>query len=314
MPQPTLSDVRPVNPVLTNLSIAGANKKFLADKIAPPAPQPQQSGTYFVYTPSYWMRVPTGGLRAPGAPYSKLGYGVSTGTYKTKEHGYEKLLADSIRNSSETPEDLQMMDVRFLTNAIQMEWEAAVAAACFVTGVWGTSTALTGTNKWDDYANSDPIKDAKTARLAIHRLVGVYPNTCFIGVASYNKLIEHPLLLDKYKYTQKGILTEELIAAVFGVDEVIVGDTSYNSAAEGVAAVGADIWTTNALFLARNNPTLGVANGAYTFMWDEIGNIPWAIQEYRDESLRGNVTRIMTHWDIELVSTSHGYIYTGVTS
>ena len=314
MPQPTLSDVRPINPVLTNLSIAGRNKNFLAEKIAPYSVQPQKSGTYFKYDPSYWMRVPTGGQRAPNALTKELGYGVSTDTFSANEHAYKKLLPDPIRNASQTPEDLQMKDVQFLTNALQLDLEAAVAAKVFVTGVWGTSSALTGANKWDDYANSDPIKDAKTARLAIHRLVGEYPNTMFIGVSSWNKLIEHPLLLDKYKYTQKGILTEELIAAVLGVDEVVVGDTSYNSAAEGQTAVGADIWTTNALFLCRNSPSLGVANGAYTFIWDEAGNNPWAIKEWRSEDPRGVYTQIFTHWDIKVVSASHGYIYTGVTN
>ena len=315
MPQPTIFDVRPVNPVLTNLSIAGRNKKFLAEKLAPFASQPQQSGTFFIYTPSFWMRVPTGGVRASNAPYTKLGYGVSSDTYKTVEHGFEKLLPDPIRNASQTPEDLQMMDVRFLTNSLQMEIEAAVAAKLFTSSVWGAGdVTLTGANQWDDYANSDPVKDVKAGRLAIKRLVGEFPNTMFIGVSSWEKLIEHPLLLDKFKYTQKGILTEDLLAAVFKVDEIVVGDTSYNSAAEGQTQVGADIWGTNALLLCRNTPTLGVANGAYTYIWDEVGNFPWAVQDYRDEGLRGIVTRVFTHYDIKVVSNSHGYMINACTS
>ena len=315
MPQPTISDVRPVNPVLTNLSIAGRNKNFLAEKIAPFSVQPQKSGTYFIYTPSYWMRVPTGSVRPSDGPYTQLGYGVTTDTFSTVEHGYEKLLPDPVRNASQTPEDLQMKDVQFLTNALQLDLEKSVADKLFTSSVWGAGdVTLSGTNQWDDYANSDPIKDAKTARLAIHQLVGEFPNTMFIGISSWQKLIEHPLLLDKYKYTQKGILTEDLVAAVFGVNEVVVGDTSYNSAAEGQTAVGANIWGPNALFLCRNTPSLGVANGAYTFIWDEIGNNPWAIQDYREEKLRGTMTRIMTHWDIEVVSSSFGYMYNACTS
>ena len=315
MPQPTIVDVRPVNPVLTNMSIAGRNKNFLAEKIAPFSVQPQKSGTYFTYTPSYWMRVPTGSVRASDAPYTQLGYGVANSTYSTVEHGYEKLLPDPVRNASQTPEDLQMKDVQFLTNALQLDLEKSVADKLFTSSVWGAGdVTLSGAQQWDDYANSDPIKDAKTARLAIHQLVGEFPNTMFIGISSWQKLIEHPLLLEKYKYTQKGILTEDLVAAVFGVEEVVVGDTSYNSAAEGQTAVGANIWGNNALFLCRNTPTLGVANGAYTFIWDEIGNNPWAIQDYREEKLRGTMTRILTHWDIEVVSSSFGYMLNSCTS
>ena len=314
MPQPTIFDVRPVNPVLTNLSIAGRNKNFLAEKIAPFSPQPQKSGTYFTYTPSYWMRVPTGSVRASDGPYTQLGYGVSSSTYNTVEHGYEKLLADPIRNASQTPEDLQMKDVQFLTNALQMDLESSVASKLFTTSVWGTDVTLTGGNQWSDYANSDPINDIMTGKIAIHRLVGQNPNIMFIGIASWLLLREHPLLLDKIKYTQKAVLTEDIVASLLGLDEVVVGDTSYNSAAEGQTAVGADIWGKNALLLCRNSPTLGVANGAYTFIWDEIGNNPWAIQDYREEKLRGTMTRILTHWDIECVSPSHGYFISACTA
>ena len=35
--------------------------------------------------------------------------------------------------------------------------ERLVASSLFITGVWGTSNTLSGTNQWSDFANSDPV-------------------------------------------------------------------------------------------------------------------------------------------------------------
>jgi hypothetical protein len=117
------------------------------------------------------------------------------------------------------------------------------------------------------------------------------------------------MVIDKYKYTQTGVMTPALVAAALGIEEVIIGDSVENTANEGAAYTGADIWTDNALLLCRNNPSLGVANGAYTFMWDERNNIPWAIDDYRDETKRSDITRGFTHLDPRITSSYHGYLY-----
>jgi hypothetical protein len=43
-------------------------------------------------------------------------------------------------------------------------------------------------------------------------------------------------------------------------------------------------------------------------MWDERGNIPWAIEDYRDEKQRSDVTRVFTHRTPVVVSSQHGYL------
>lgn len=306
---PTANDVRPVDPVLTNLSIGFKNDRFLWDQIAPSSEVALRAGTFFLYDRAYWMRRHEGAKRAEDGRYTRVGYGVSTDTYETIERGFEKLLDDPTEASSQTPDDLQRKDVEFLTNLIQLELEKDVAAGCFVTGVWGTSTTLSGTDQWSDYDSSDPITDANTAIRAIMRNTGTKPNMLFIGASSWDKLREHPLLLDKYKHTQVGVMTEALVAGALGIDELVVGDSVENTAGENVTYSGGDIWTDNALFAVKNAPGLSIAAGALTFIWNEAGNVPWAVQNYRSEEVRGNVTRVFTHYVPKIVSSQHGYIY-----
>jgi hypothetical protein len=290
--------------------------KYAAEKIAPFVKCDQKTGTYFIYSVDYWLRKPPSGLHAYGTPYQQVGYGVTNGTFNCQEFGFQKFLSDAERKASQTPEDLQLKDTQYVTNMMQLDIESAVASKLWTTSVWGTDkTGGTDFTMWDDYADSDPIHDIKAGRMAIKRRVGIFPNTLMLGVSAFEQLIEHPLLLDKFKYTMKGILTEDLLADVFKVEEVISADASYISSAEGQSTiVGADIWGPSALLLCRNNPTLGVANGAYTFIWDEVGNFPWAVQTYRDEGYRGNQTRCFTHRDTEVVSSIHGYFMSGVVN
>ena len=309
MAQPSITDVRPIDPILTNLSLSYRNSRFLWDQIAPPAKVEQKSGTFFKYTKDFWLRRSPGGKRGEDGRYTRLGYGVDTDTYKTVERGFEKLLDDPTRESSLTPESLEIMDLQYLTNQIQLELEKDVAAACFITGVWGTSNSLTGGSRWSDMANSDPIADADTAKRTVLRNTGSRPNVVFVGLTGWEKLKEHPLILDKYKYTQSGIMTEQLVAAALGMEKLVIGDSVENTAAEGATFVGADIWTDNALFVVQNDPGLGILSGAFTQMWPESGAYPWAAQVYRADAQRGNVTRVFNHYVPKIVASDAGYLY-----
>ncbi len=308
MAQPTVKNVRPIDPVLTNLSIGFKNERFLWDKLAPAIEVSEKSGTYFNYTRDFWFRRQEGAERAAEGPYQRVGFGVGTSTYSTIEYGFEKLLGDVVIASSQTPDSLEQLSIAFLTNLIQLELEKLVSAATFVSGKWGTDKTLTGTGQWSDFANSDPIADFDLALRTVRRNTGAKPNTVFMGLLGWEKLKEHPLILDKYKHVQTAILTEELVAAALGISELIVGDSVENTAAEGASYVGADIWTDNAVILVRNNPGLFVANGASTFVWNERDNVPWAAENYREEKNRSEVHRVFSHYDPQIVSKEHGYM------
>jgi hypothetical protein len=310
MPLPTTKDVTPVDPVLTNLSFGFRNPQYYWDQIAPPVRMDKQSGTFFTWTRDFWFRQVAGADRPASGGYTRVGVGVSTATYDAQERGYEELVFDPIRAASQTPESLDIVAVQHLTELIQIELEKDVAAAAFVTGVWGTSSTLTAGNQWSDYANSDPIANADTAKRTIRRNTGAEPNLLAVGALPWEVLKEHPLILDKYKHTQTGIMSEALVAPALGIPQMVVMKSVENTAAEGATYSGSDIWTDNALFLNRvPTPGLMVPNGAYTFVWDEKGNFPWAVQQYREEQQRADVHRIFSHWDIQLTASQYGYMY-----
>ncbi len=115
-------------------------------------------------------------------------------------------------------------------------------------------------------------------------------------------------MLDKYKYTSPGILSQELVARALGLEELFVGDSVENTANEGATFSGAFIWGKNMLIFARApTPGLMVANGAYTFVWNRGGAFPWGIDSYRDDPVSSDITRVRSDYDIKVVSKQHGY-------
>ena len=71
-----MGDVRPVDPVMTNLSIGFKNEAYYWDKLAPVVPVSEKSGTYFIWDKDYWLRKVAGSERAPSAPYTRVDKGV----------------------------------------------------------------------------------------------------------------------------------------------------------------------------------------------------------------------------------------------
>lgn len=307
--QPSLADLRPVDPVVTGLSIATRPENFVWDQIAPVMEVAEPTGTIPIYTSGPWFRRQEGAERAPEGTYLPVGYGTTTTTYRTAEYGFEKILGDVIRAGNQFPEDQEDVAAQFIANLINLELEKLAAATFFVTGAWNSEATLAGTDQWSDYDASEPMLKADDARRTIRRQTGVNPNILALGAETFDDLSKHPLVLDRYKYTQPGIITPQLLAPLFGVDEVIVGDAPEETTAEGGAGTRADIWTDNALFAVVNQPGSMVRAGGFMIMWNEKGNIPWVIESYRNEERRSNVTRGFTHADPVVVSNVHGYLF-----
>jgi len=307
---PTINDTILANPVLTDLSIGYQNEDMIWGTLAPAKGEPTKTGIYPIYTRDYWFRRQEAATRGADGGYRRAGYGISSDTYNVIEIGFEKPLDDPVKAANQSGDDLAEVDTAFLTALMELELEKRVAAAAFITGVWGTSTTLSSTDQWSDFDGSDPITNMQTAIRTIRRNIGAATRlTGICGPLAFEKLAEHPLIIDKYKHTQTGIMTAALVAAVLGLEEIKVGNSIENTAIEKAPGTdsftGADIWTDNFLVLAES--TRG--KGAYTFIWEEDFSAPWTVESYRDDKVRSDITRIRTHLDVKIASAQHGYMY-----
>lgn len=304
MPQPYISSVH-VNQPLTNFSLAVWQSQGYAWNSTRPVRINHRSDVYRTYDQDFWFRTEAQ-RRAPGTESVGSGYAVSTSTVTTDRWAIHHDVDDPTRRNADADMNLDREAAEWTAMQLNIRLEALWAAAFFVTGVWNAST--TPGTLWD-VATSDPIADMEARALVMHENTGRRPNIGYFGAQTYSDgLKNHPDLLDRIKYTQRGIITPDLIAAALDLERVVVCGATRNTALEGVARTMDFVaGQTNAL-LAYVAPTPGLLTPTafQNFVWPEAGTaneFGVATKKYRlPESVESD--RVETEIWIQMVVTS----------
>ena len=213
-----------IDVALSNVAVAYKNSALIAGEVLPIIPVNKQSDKYFTFGKEAFRLFDD--LRANGqAAKEVLSYSVGTGNYFCDPRALKDIVTDEDRNNADAPINQDIETTEALTKMRLLRLEYEVGTTLFnATTFAGYTAALTGTARWDDYTNSDPCKDIEMAKASVHDNTGMEANTVAIGIDVWRKLKNHPDLMDRIKHSQKGILTTELVADLFGVDKVIVGE------------------------------------------------------------------------------------------
>ena len=252
-----------VDAILSNISIQYRNAAYVGSLLMPVVPVKKRSDIYYKYdSKADRFRIPET-LRAPKTDSKTVGWKVTTEGYVTNEYALNDLIDDIERDNADKPLNMELDTVEFLTDIILLSQEKRYVD--LLTGSLMTHNT-TITVKWEDYTNSSPILDIKAGKQNVHSRIFRDPNTLLLGKQVYDVLENHPDILERIKYVQKGVVTAELMASVFGVDKVIVGGAGYNTKKEGQTAIYDYLWGKIAL-LAYVEPRPGLKKFSlgYTF-------------------------------------------------
>jgi len=291
------------NPILTGHAVEFLQNsaEFVGRQLFPVFNSPEQSSDYYVFDKENMLNVPTEIRRAPGSPYRRSLMTLSDDSFATKNYGVEEPVDDSEYDKYASRLNADKAAINRALNIVLINHEIRVHEKA--TSISPTSSPGT---KWDA-GSSDPIGDINAAREVIHDGCGMDPNTLCIGRDVYNVLCEHPDVLDKIKHTQRGVITADLLAAVFKVDRVLVAGVVRNTAAEGQALSVSKIWGDDVILAHVNSAQdLKVPNFGRTFSWSAAqGSGPGgvAVESYREESVSSNVHRAKQFTDEKLVET-----------
>lgn len=272
MPQPTNSMVH-VNRPLTNISVAymqDANE-FVADKIFPRVPVSKKSDSYFTYDKDAFARAiaadRTGATESVGG-----GWDQATATYNCRQKSFHHDVPADIAANTDEPLDAYRDATEFVTRAMLLKREADFAAAFFGASIWTNGATLSGTGQWSDYTNSNPITVVAAAIRTVQLACLVKPNKLLMGPLVFDKLKDHPQLVDRYKYTGNKSLTVEMLSATLGV-EVVVGEGVQITSVEGQTDTTGYIFGKHAMLVyAAPRPSLLMPSAGYNFTWNAFGN------------------------------------------
>lgn len=306
-----------VDTVLTNISIAYLrDQPFRAAEIFPIVRVNKQSDRYFVYTKQDWLKARATKI-APASETPGAGYTLSTDTYFADVWGFHKDVDDMTRANADTPIDPDVDATEFVTHTILLTREKEWVTRYFTTGVWGTDYQGVASNpsgnqflQWNDAA-SDPVKDVRRARLQIQGTTGLRPNTFVCSRVVYEYLTEHPIVVDRVKYTQRALGEDldstEVVARLFKVQRVIVLDAVESDDAGNVNWVaGKHAW----LGYVAPRPGLLRPSAGYIFSWRFAGGDAQVVMtRFRMEHIRSDRIEGLASWDMKVVAPDLGAFF-----
>ena len=300
---------------------------YIADKVFPSIPVIKQSDRYFMYKKEDWFR-DDAEERGLGDESAGGDYDIdNTPSYFCRKYAYHKDVFEEDRANSDDPLTPDTDAVDFVTDKLLLRREIHWASTYFKTGVWGAdwignATDDVATKKikyWSDIT-SDPVGDVKRRCTDIQKLTGKRPNTLVIGQEVFDALSEHPDILDRIKYTQKGVVTLDLIATLFNVERVMIAGAIKNTAPKGKTATMDFIFGKSALLCyVEAKPGLKKASAGYIFTWKgllgsnsfgaRIMRIPIPLKGEGAERIEGEQA-----FDMKVVAADLGIFFSGIVA
>lgn len=279
--QPTAESLH-INHYLTDMAIAWVqdDSKFVAGRVFPTLPVQFKSDDYPIYERGYFYRDEFG-VRPYGGRPKEIGYKIEKGKYSCEEEALEGKIDDRVRANAEAESlDPDVAMQRLLRGQAMIHRDSEWATSFFKTGVWtinwtGTETAPSKKEEGEerflqfDQAGSEPIEFFDQRRIDLESKTGYGANKLVIGADVYRVLKNHPAVVERIKYTQRGIVTLDILAELFDVDEVLVPKGVINSAAEGLANEINFIVNRKAALLvyAAPAPSIQEPSAGYSFAW-----------------------------------------------
>lgn len=278
------------NNYLTNLSMAYfANPAdFVATKVFPICPVSQSSSYFYTFSKADLAR---DNVRRKPA-YGKVDpaiMGQTDDTYKCEVDqiivGIDQIgTLDFQRSGAPGVQDPRRAKVRFASEQMLLHQDVLFAKKFFNATAWtntwegvASSPSTSQFLKFSD-ANFDPVhffdERKKDIRLSGRRT----PNKLCLGVEAYNALRTHGDIIERVKYmgstANPAIVNTNVLAQLFGLDEVLVLESTYNAAGLGEAENMQFICDTKGALLCytTKSPAIDEPSAGYIFTWDMLGN------------------------------------------
>ena len=310
MAQMTPSGARIVDPVLSSIAQGYQNGDLVAQNLFPQVSVPLRGGNIITFGKEDFMLY--GSARAPGTNTRRVQFGYSGGSYALTDYSLEgQVPIEVLQEGNAGPGiDHAAMAVRKVSNimALRLEKQAADIACTAATYAAGNKTTLTSTAQWSDYTGtSQPLQNIETAKEAIRASTGKRANTVVMGAAVFSKLRQHPVIVDRMKYTGRDVATTEIMAALMGVSRVVVGDAIYSNDA-GTAFT--DVWgkfVVVAYTELGSVADMGAPSYGYTY---NLNGYPLVEEPYFDRNSKSWVYPVTRAEAPVLASASAGYLIT----
>lgn len=278
------------NAYLSNMCMAYFQQgEYAARELFPVCPVGLSSSYYYIFSKGDLardnvQRKPAFGHVAPAI------MGQTDSTYACKVDqvlvGIDKISAlDYTRSGAPGSADPRRAKVKFVAEQMNLHQDLLFAENFFKAGVWkneweGAATANAAAKKFlkFDDSNCDPVGLFDGLINEVRRVGRRKPNKLALGVDVFAKLKLNHFIMERIKYTgttaNPAIVTEQVLAQLFGVEKVVVLDSTYNDAPVGTDENMKYICDSKSALLCytTDTPQIDEPSAGYIFAWDMLGD------------------------------------------
>ncbi|MBS3936001.1 MAG: major capsid protein [Sulfuritalea sp.] len=306
MPQMTPAGARVVDPILSTVAQGFKNAAMVGMSLFPYVPVGQRGGRILSFGREDFALYATG--RAPGANTKRMQFGYAAGSYALEQHALEGVVPQELLQEAQAVPgiDLARGAVAKVQNIIALRLEKAQADLATNAALYGAGNKVTlaGASQWNDYTGtSNPAANIETAKEAVRAAIGKRPNTVVMGAAVFARLRQHPTILDRIKYTGRDSATPELLASLFGVQAVLIGDAIFDN-----NGAFADVWGKSVV--VAHTEVSGIADmGQPTFGYTyRLGGYPLVETPYEDRNAKSWIYPVTDEVSPVIAGASAGYL------
>ena len=278
------------NYMLSNLAIINyESAAFKSRRVFPTIPVQLPSGFYYTFSTADLARdnvhrKPDFGHVQPAV------FSLSEDKYICKLDqilvGIDRLMAQPYRTAADMGLGIEVYRQRvpMVVEQMNIHMERIFAENFFKSGVWanewqGAASENVAQKKFQKFsnANSDPAKFIDERATDIKLRGRRKPNKLVLGVETYLALKNNPAIKERVKYTgstaNPAVVNENALAQIFGVEQVITLDTTYNAGGVGKSDMQFICDSKGALLLfAPDNPSIDTPAAGYIFAYQINGN------------------------------------------
>jgi len=320
-PSSALTTLRPDLGSMLEFDLAANMAGFIAYRILPIINVMVAAGT-FGRIPTEQLGKLASVIRTSTGNYNRIKHTFTEDSFATKEYGLEGVVDQRNARLYERYFNAEVAALRLTLHNVLAQAERRVAALLFnETTFSGRVTSVT--TEWSDLADGLPITDVRTAAQSVRDACGMYPNCLTISRKVFRNLQDNAQIIDRIESAGAGTptkptdITAQMLARCFDIDEVLVADSSYDSATEGQATTFADIWDDEYALLAVKARTNSIEEPCVgrTFHWGEDGSKPEGLVEsYESNEVRGDVVRVRHEVHEKCIYPETGWLLKNITA
>lgn len=306
---------------LSNFAQAFMPQGAIADSVLPIVPVQKQSDLYTIFDQADWFRREYS-ERAPGTEARAVRMRISSAAFYCRNY---ELNTHVTREEMANSDPLVMMKLeqsKIALPRVKLDIEREVRMATLMHASCGSRVAVASV--WNDPVNSDPVADITTAIHNVQFATGYRPNKMVVSWAVWEQLRKHNAIINKgvnpYVTGGKvGFVTQQAVASIFDLDEVLVGALFQNTTEEGSpqAMALSPVWSNACIvYHAPAGASTDIPTFGAQFFWDGgMGTDRFYVQRHQYDTLKGSQKFGVGYYaDERAVGSSLGFALTGAVT